>query len=156
MDNEVISYVVMCRREGASLQQGMNFYPNRPHSVILMSRRSNAPYVDIIEPNGETLIYDGHDVPRRRGGPDPKSLDQQIKNSNGTLTQNGRFARATNDFKKGVHPPRLVRVYEKLIPGMWSYNGPFLLVGCWTEHTGVRSVFQVQTSSIFRRWRYSK
>ena len=42
--NEVISYMEMCRREGASLQRGMNFRLGGDHSVILMSLRPNAPY----------------------------------------------------------------------------------------------------------------
>jgi hypothetical protein len=37
MANEIISYIEMCRREGASLQRGMNFGIGGTHSVILMS-----------------------------------------------------------------------------------------------------------------------
>ena len=76
MANEIISYIEMCRREGASLQQGMNFFSDRDHSVILMSIQPNAPYRDRIEDDGGTLIYEGHDAPRRNGGPDPKRVDQ--------------------------------------------------------------------------------
>ena len=57
MANEIISYIEMCRREGASLQQGMNFFADRHHSVILMSIQPNAPYRDRIEDDGDTLIY---------------------------------------------------------------------------------------------------
>ena len=37
MDNEIISYLEMCQREGASLQHGMNYQLGANHSVILMS-----------------------------------------------------------------------------------------------------------------------
>ena len=48
-DNEVISYIEMCQREGAILQTGMNFFHERPHSVVLMSVRPGAPYRDRVE-----------------------------------------------------------------------------------------------------------
>lgn len=35
MPNEIISYLEMCGREGASLQRGMNFGLAKNHSVIL-------------------------------------------------------------------------------------------------------------------------
>ena len=142
MANEIIHYVEMCRRESASLQQGMNFYPDRSHSVVLMSRRPNAPYRDVLDADGETLIYEGHDLPRRRGGPDPKSVDQPGASPQGRLTQNGRFHEAATSFKAGAANPRLVRVYEKLHQGVWSYNGAFRLVDSWIEHDGVRNVYK--------------
>src|SRR5205807_86360 len=57
------------------------------HSVILMSIQPNAPYRDRIEDDGGTLIYEGHDAPRRNGGPDPKRVDQPDTSPSGTLTQ---------------------------------------------------------------------
>jgi hypothetical protein len=65
MANEIVSYLEMCQREGSSLQKGMNFRLGGDHSVILMSVRPNAPYRDRIEDDGETLIYEGHDVIER-------------------------------------------------------------------------------------------
>ena len=46
---EIVSYREMCNREDSSLQRGMNFFRNRPHAVVLMSLRKNAPYADRIE-----------------------------------------------------------------------------------------------------------
>lgn len=69
MDNEVISYLDMCQREGASLQKGMNYNIGRNHSVILMSLRRDAPYRDKIDEEGTTLIYEGHDAPKKRNLP---------------------------------------------------------------------------------------
>jgi len=65
---DVISYVDMCLEEGATLQHGMNFRLRGGMSVILMSLRRGAPYVDRVEDNGRILIYEGHDIPRSRGG----------------------------------------------------------------------------------------
>ena len=148
MANEIISYIEMCRREGASLQQGMNFFADRHHSVILMSIQPNAPYRDRIEDDGETLIYEGHDAPKRSGGQDPKCLDQPATLPSGTLTQNGRFQQAAVAHKEGARPPRSVRVYEKLRPGIWSYNGSFNLVDAWREHDGARHVFKFKLRAV--------
>jgi len=59
---EVISYLEMCQAWSASLQRVMNFRLRPDCSVILMSRRSNAPYRDKIEEDGRVLIYEGHDM----------------------------------------------------------------------------------------------
>jgi len=56
MANEIISYLEMCRREGVSLQRGMNFGLGGNHSVILMSLRPNAPYEDELLDGGTVLI----------------------------------------------------------------------------------------------------
>lgn len=64
MKGDIISYFGMCQREGTSLQRGMNFRLRGRQSVILMSRRPNAPYADRIEEDGTVLIYEGHDVPK--------------------------------------------------------------------------------------------
>ena len=37
MANEILPYIEMCRREGVSLQRGMNYELGGNHSVILMS-----------------------------------------------------------------------------------------------------------------------
>ncbi len=75
MANEIISYLEMCQREGVNLQKGMNYQLRNGYSVILMSVRANAPYRDRFEDDSSTLIYEGHDVQRREGITDPKSVD---------------------------------------------------------------------------------
>ena len=139
---DVISYLEMCSEEGASLQRGMNYHLNGTTSVILMSRRPNAPYEDSFEEDGQTLIYEGHDEPRKPGGPDPKSVDQPMFSPSGRLTQNGRFFRAARDIYEGGSKPELVRVYEKLRQGIWVFNGAFGLVNAWQEDSGDRQVFK--------------
>lgn len=146
MTNEIISYLEMCRREGLSLQAGMNFGVGGTHSVILMSVRPNAPYRDRID--GTTLIYEGHDQPRVAGLPDPKLVDQLDALPSGGLTQNGKFARAAQDAKAGRRRPERVRAYEKIRPGIWSYNGVFHLVDSWTERDEHRVVFKFRLEAV--------
>src|SRR5262245_58048293 len=87
MTDNIISYIEMCRREGLSLQAGMNSGVGGTHSVILMSVRPNAPYRDRLEDGGSTLIYEGHDQPKSARTPNPKYLDQLDRLPTGNLTQ---------------------------------------------------------------------
>lgn len=141
MPNEIISYLEMCQREGASLQRGMNFGRDKNHSVILMSVRRGAPYRDRLEEDGSVLVYEGHDELRTPSNPNPKEVDQPDLTPGGSFTENGLFVRAAEDYKRGFRPPERVRVYEKLRQGVWSYNGMFHLVDAWQEHDGHRNVF---------------
>ncbi|RMH13131.1 MAG: HNH endonuclease, partial [Gammaproteobacteria bacterium] len=139
---DVISYLEMCSAEGVNLQRGMNYKLGKTYSVILMSVRPNAPYADRIEDNGRVLIYEGHDIPRRKNGPDPKSVDQPMKTPKGSLTQNGLFYQAARIYAEGNSAAELVKVYEKIRPGIWTYNGFFLLVDAWIEQSNGRKVFK--------------
>ncbi len=140
MSDNVISYIEMCQREGASLQQGMNFGLGGNHSVILMSVRPNAPYRDRLEDAGTTLIYEGHDTPRSPSCPNPKLVDQPLASTGGRPTQNGKFFDAAHAAKSGSRTPERVRVYEKIKPGIWTYNGVFHLVDAWIEQDEARTV----------------
>lgn len=140
LSDNIISYIDMCRKEGASLQQGMNFGLGSNHSVILMSVRPNAPYRDRFEDSGTTLIYEGHDAPKGASRPNPKVVDQPLKYPTGGSTQNGKFYAAAQAAKTGTRLPERVRVYEKIRPGIWSYNGTFHLVDSWTERDEHRTV----------------
>ena len=111
---DVISYLEMCQLEGTSLQRGMNFHLDGRISVILMSLRRGAPYADRVEDNGRVLIYEGHDISRMKGGPDPKDVDQPESFPSGRPTQNGLFFNAAMRTSRGESPPELVRVYEKI------------------------------------------
>ncbi len=148
MANEVISYLEMCQREGLSLQKGMNFGVGGTHSVILMSLRPNAPYQDQMLDGGSTLVYEGHDVPRGRNAPNPKLIDQPEFNPSGSPTENGKFHRAAQQYKSGKRPAERVRVYEKIHPGIWSYNGIFHLIDSWREPSGGRAVFRFKLQAV--------
>jgi len=132
----------MCSAVGVNLQRGMNFRLRDGKSILLMSLRQGAPYADRVEDEGRLLIYEGHDIARTKDVPDPKRADQQERNPGGSLTQNGLFAEAVQNYKQGVSPPERVSVYEKIRSGIWVYNGLFEMVDCWTEQSGGRKVFK--------------
>jgi hypothetical protein len=138
---EVISYVEMCREEGINLQRGMNYRIRSDSSVFLMSVRPGAPYADRVEDDGRVLIYEGHDQPWVRGGPDPKTIDQTMRTAGGSLTENGKFFEAARQNGNG-RPAELVRVYEKIRTGIWVFNGFFRLVDAWQESANGRRVFK--------------
>jgi hypothetical protein len=141
---EVIAYIEMCQAWSTSLQRGMNFRLTPQHSVILMSRRPNAPYRDHIDESGRILIYEGHDVPRTKNGKNPKLVDQPTATPGGKLTQNGLFSEAAQKSKQGKSDPEIVAVYEKIHAGIWAFNGWFLLTDSWTEVSTERLVFKFQ------------
>ena len=147
MANEIIPYLEMCQREASSLQRGMNFELGKGYSVILMSVRPNAPYRDQFEADGSTLIYEGHDAPRTRELPDPKAVDQPEFTPSAAPTQNGKFFQAARQCKRGA-VPHLVRVYEKIHQGIWSYNGMFQLVDAWREQDHRRAVFKFKLVAV--------
>jgi len=107
-------------------------------SVVLMSRRPGAPYEDSLSADGTELIYEGHDM-RREPGVDPKSTDQPWMLPSGEPTENAKFALAAEDASDRK---TLVRVYEKLRPGIWSDKGLFNLVGYEYKSVGSRKVFK--------------
>jgi len=142
MLDQIYSYREMCDAEDVqTLQRGMNFHMKPDYSVILMSRRSNAPYSDKILSDGITIEYEGHDEPKTSHEMNPKMIDQPIKTKNGTLTQNGKFISAIENLRSESCKPELVKVYEKIIPGVWSLKGLFDLLDYRSEHDGNRNVF---------------
>jgi hypothetical protein len=147
---DVVSYLEMCGREGASLQRGMNFQLGNDHSVVLMSVRPGAPYHDQVVDDGHTLIYEGHDEPRSDRVSEPKLVDQPLLTPNGTPTQNGRFYRAAEDCRNGLAPPERVRVCEKVRKGIWVYTGLFHLRDAWMELSEDRQVCKFKLSLVSR------
>lgn len=145
---DIISHNEMCRREGLSLQRGMNFGVGGNHSVVLMSVRANAPYRDRLEEGGTVLVYEGHDEPRGVKCPNPKVVDQPRIVPSGKLTQNGKFYDAAVRYRCGERSPERVRVYEKIKTGIWSYNGVFHLVDAWTERDKFRAVYKFRLVAV--------
>ena len=146
MPGDIISHNQMCMYEGASLQRGMNFRIRGLNTVILMSVQSNAPYSDVVHDEGKTLIYEGHDINRVEGGPDPKTQDQPMVNPKSSkLTANGKFYEAAKKAELGK-APELVRVYEKIKDGIWSFNGIFELIGASIVKENGRNVFKFKLS----------
>lgn len=155
----IISYTQMCLEEGMQLQRGMNFRVGGRQTIVLMSRRSNAPYNDRIEDDGRVLVYEGHDDSKTAECPDPKAVDQPLVTASGSQTQNGLFFDAAARARADETQAELVRVYEKIKTGIWEYVGLFKLFDAWQEHDGTRYICRfrmelttsVDTSSYDRR-----
>jgi len=141
--DDILSYREMCDAENVqTLQRGMNFRLNPSYSVILMSQRSNAPYKDRVSPDGFSIEYEGHDVSKRSYGHYPKHEDQPEKLPSGKLTQNGQFIEAVRKYKEGNQEPESVKVYEKIMAGVWSLKGFFDLIDYKVVRDGKRNVFR--------------
>ncbi len=138
----------MCLREKTSLQRGMNYRIGKNYSVILMSMRKNAPYKDEIIDDGTILIYEGHDISKNSFNLNPKEVDQPERSFAGNLTQNGKFHQAAQEYKKGLRPAEIVKVYEKIRDGIWSYNGFCELVDSWIDNDSKRHVFKFKLLAI--------
>jgi hypothetical protein len=143
MLDQIFSYREMCDNENVqTLQRGMNFRLNPRYSVILMSRRSNAPYRDSIYEDGVTIEYEGHDEPKSTSIPNPKSQDQCKMTRKGTLTQNGYFIESIVKYKGEGSKPEPVKVYEKILDGVWSFKGFFDLIDYKVQFDGYRNVYR--------------
>ncbi len=141
--DDILSYREMCDMENVqTLQRGMNYRLGQNYSVILMSQRSNAPYVDKVHADGATIEYEGHDISRTGYTHNPKMEDQPENLTSGKLTQNGLFIKAVNEFKESKKEPELVKVYEKIMPGVWSLKGIFRLIDYKKINDGKRNVFR--------------
>lgn len=148
MRGNIIAYIEMCQTEGASLQKGMNFRLRGKHSVILMSVRENSPYEDHISEDGTVLIYEGHNSPKTKDIKEPQRINQPEFRPSGNPYENGKFHAAAQRYKTGSKGPDIVKVYEKIKPGIWSDNGYFHLVDSWKESDGQRSVFKFKLIAI--------
>ena len=142
MKDDILSYREMCDQENVqTLQRGMNYRLGPDHSVILMSQRKNAPYQDEALGDGCTIIYEGHDWSKTEDVPNPKLVDQPERTQKGSFTQNGKFIHAVQSYNAGS-PVEKVRVYEKLLAGVWSYKGLFELIDYEYVGSGSRRVYK--------------
>lgn len=133
----------MCDIENVqTLQRGMNYRLNPSYSVILMSQRSNAPYADRIHDDGVTVEYEGHDVSKKSYNHNPKAENQVDIMPSGKLTQNGYFIKAVVNYKNGKSNPELVKIYEKILPGIWSLKGIFDLIDYKTIFDNGRNAYR--------------
>jgi hypothetical protein len=150
--DDIISYHDVVTAEKASLQKGMNYGVGKDYSVFLMSLRENAPYADALDEVTGMLMYEGHDEPQRQGGPHPKEVDQPLTTPRGSWTENGKFFRAAMDFKSGLRQkPELVKVYEKISRGIWSYKGFFELIDANIVSDGKRKVFKFSLKPVAKK-----
>jgi len=78
----------------------------------------------------------------------PKLVHQPEFLPSGRPTENGKFALAARDFNRGKKGADIVRVYDKLLNGLWADNGYFHLSDSWTESDGRGEVFKFKILSI--------
>jgi hypothetical protein len=138
---DVVSYREMCDLYGISLQRGMNFRIRNSESLILMSIRPGAPYEDRVEQGGRVVVYEGHDAPRRKGGPDPKFIDQP---ESSRMVDSRRMVSSLmqcGDTNLVKHQPSRCGCL-KIRDGIWAYNGLFVLIDGWQETNDRRQVFK--------------
>lgn len=83
--DDIVSYHDVVTAEKAALQKGLNYGVGKKYSIFLMSLRENAPYADALDPVTGMLTYEGHDEPQRRGGPNPKEVDQPLTTPRGSI-----------------------------------------------------------------------
>jgi hypothetical protein len=140
--DDIISYHQLVTEEQINLQKGMNFGTGKNYSILLMSVRDGAPYDDAFDELGD-LIYEGHDIPRTAGCIDPKVVDQPMQNPGGSWTENGKFFQAAINYKTGLKErAELVKVYEKIVRGVWCYKGVFELIDARIVESGNRKIFK--------------
>ena len=150
--DDIISYHDVVTAERAALQKGMNYGVGKKYSIFLMSLRENAPYADALDPITGMLTYEGHDEPQRRGGSNPKEVDQPLTTPRGSWTENGKFFGAAMDFKSGLREkPELIKVYEKISRGIWSYKGFFELIDAKIVSHGKRKVFKFSLKPVEKK-----
>ncbi len=141
--DDIISEAQVAAEEKINLKSEMNFGSGQNHSVLLRSIPKGAPITDEIDAKTGTLIYEGHDLPKTKGAPDPKTVDQPLAAAKGAWTENGKFFNAAMDFKSGRRAKaELVKIYEKISRGIWSYKGFFELVDTAMVMSDKRKVFK--------------
>ena len=125
---DIISYdTIVDEERGVRLQRGMHFQFDNHYSILLASTREGSPYDDEIINDGKTLLYEGHDVHKSKKIPNPKIIDQPMYHKNGEFTQNGHFFNAAQRYKAGIGPAEIVRIYQKIKGGIWTFAGNFYL-----------------------------
>jgi hypothetical protein len=150
--DDIFGYDKLVAAEKTSLQQGMNYRAGKDYSIFLMSLRENAPYADALDPVTGMLTYEGHDEKRGPGVRNPKEVDQPLATPKGSWTENGKFFRAAMDFKSGLrNKPKLVKVYEKISRGIWSYKGFFELIDANIVSDGKRKVFKFSLKPVEKK-----
>lgn len=143
VQGDIISYDTICKEErNVRLQRGMHFRFDEKYSILLASTREGSPYDDEIINDGKTLLYEGHDVHKTKKVPNPKIIDQPMYLKNGEFTQNGLFFDAAQKYKAGVGPAEIVRIYQKIKGGIWTFAGNFYLNDSSYETINSRKVFK--------------
>lgn len=125
---------------GLQIQKGMNFGIKKNYSIVLMSTAKNAPYADSLLEGG-IIEYEGHDAIKSTLY-NKKEVDQPARTRTGNLTENGKFLRASREYKAGLKEAANIKVYRKIKPGTWVDMGFYSLIDGYEVSTEKRKVFK--------------
>ena len=87
------------------------------------------------------IEYEGHDAPKSNDY-NKKMVDQPAYTKTGRLTENGKFLKAVDDFKKFKRNAAKIQVYRKIKPGVWVDMGFYDLMDGYQRNDGNRNVFK--------------
>jgi len=135
---KIISYNELASQEGVQVQKGMNFGIKKSYSIVLMSTAKGAPYNDKLLDDG-VIEYEGHDANKSKDY-DKKKVNQPLRRESGTLTENGKFFKAAEEFKDKLRSAAKMKVYRKIKNGIWVDMGFYDLIDAAIESDGVRQV----------------
>ena len=76
-------------------------------------------------------------------------VDQPAYTKTGRLTENGKFLKAVDDFKKFKRNAAKIQVYRKIKPGVWVDMGVYDLMDGYQRNDGNRNVFKFLLNPIF-------
>lgn len=133
--DDILSFYDIIAKHGM-MQCGINYGKGKKTSVILMSGRKDAPYVD--KEFNNQIIYEGEDV---FGSKEKKTSDQELERGNKDLFN------AALDYMQNKRGAEATQVYEKLGSGKWIDRGFFNLVGASKVFDGNRYVYRFTLSA---------
>lgn len=133
--NDIITYQDLKQRYG-NIQRGMNYGKGAKPTIILMSARKDAPYID--KEVDDQIVYEGEDV---YGNPEKKNIDQEFSRQNRSLVETAM------KFIQGKRKAEPIIVFEKLEANKWIDRGEFKLVGVQRTFDGKRYVYRFNLSS---------
>ena len=136
----VLSWQGLERTLGIKMpQRGMYFRLHPQYSAVFCSLGDKGAYADRELADG-TIEYIGHNAPVDEAT-DPASADQPLLTRGGKLTPNAHFRQAATEAHTGIREAEPVRVFEKLVVGIWRDRGFYRLVDCREQMEGGRRIF---------------
>ena len=140
----IISSAEMITREGVQFTKSMNYRENGPLPSVFLVIRRDGEFKDVWDAENFVFIYEGHDSTTVESG---KSENQLLMYEGGKLSDNGKFYKAAQNFKDGVHKvPLPIQVYEKIATGAWYDKGLFDLIDAEGVKEGGRMVYKFHLS----------
>lgn len=125
---EILTHSDINSREGFSVISRMNYRPaGNIHSVFLTFTDDDDLFAD--EFQGDRCYFRGSNM-RRSEADSPETADQSLYRRSGKKSANGIFFDIATAYREsgGSVNPEIIRVYKKLKPNVWQFEGEFELV----------------------------